>query len=77
MAEVALNDFMGHLSHVGELKHEEGAKEAMSELTSLMRGHHIGRNSAGNLKISGALSGKITKTLLNGKGGGGGNLRFV
>ena len=74
---VAIDDFVDRLCNMGELKHEEGAKEAMSELTSLMRGHHIGRNSAGNLKISGALSGKITKTLLNGKGGGGGNLRFV
>ena len=39
----ALNDFMAHLSRVGELKHEEGAKEAIAELKSLMRGMHIAK----------------------------------
>ena len=37
----ALNDFMEHLSQVGELKHEAAMAEALTQLKSLMRGKHI------------------------------------
>ena len=42
-------------------------KEAITELKSLTRGHHIENNSAGNLKISGSLSGGIAHAMLYGK----------
>ena len=47
----AFNDFMEHISQVRELKHDEGMQAAVTELESLMRGHRIGNNSAGNLKF--------------------------
>ena len=59
----AVSDSMGHLSQVEELKHEEGAQEEITELKSLMRGHQIGGNSPGNLRISGSLMGRIATTL--------------
>ena len=50
----AFNDTMERLSQSEEWKHEEGTPEAITELKSLMRGHHIGNNSPGNLKFSGS-----------------------
>ena len=67
MGVEALNDFMGHLSRSVESKHEEGTKEAIKELKSVMRGQHIARNLAGKLKILGPLSGGISKKLIHGK----------
>ena len=55
----ASNYFMEHLSHVGELKRDEGAKEALTELKSLMRGRHIRGKSPGNLKVPGTLTDRI------------------
>ena len=63
----AFKDFVERLSPVGELKREEGPKEAITELKSLMRGQLIGDNSSGNLKMSGSLSGRITKTPIHGE----------
>ena len=62
----AFNDFAGRLFHVEELKHEALTKEAIMALKSLMRGRRIGRNSSGNSKISGSLSGRILKTSIYG-----------
>ena len=62
----SFNDSICHLSQVGELKHEEGAQDAITELESLMRGPHIGRNSSDNLRISGYLN-DIIATRLYGK----------
>ena len=64
---VAFNDFIGHLRHVEELKREEGTQIEINELEFLMRGHHIGRNSPGNLRISGFSKGRISKTLIYGE----------
>ena len=64
----AFNDFMEHLSQSGELKREEGANEAITDLKSLMCGRRIGNNSPGNLKISGALLDRVAKTLIYGNG---------
>ena len=61
------NDSIGNLSQVGELKREEGAQESITELKSLMRGHHIGRNSSRNLRISGSSDDRIEKTHMYGK----------
>ena len=55
----ALNDFMEHLSQSGELKREEGANEAITDLKSLMCGRRIGNNSPGNLKIAGSAAENI------------------
>ena len=63
----AFTDCMEHLSQVAELKHDEGVGEAITELKSLMRGHHIGNNSAGNLKIPVSSSGRIAQTSIYGK----------
>ena len=60
----AFNDFMEHLSQARELKREEWTKEAITDLESLMCGHHIARNSEDNSKISGSLSGRNVETLL-------------
>ena len=38
----AFNDFVEHLSRVEASKQEEVTQEAIAELKSLMRGHHIG-----------------------------------
>ena len=54
---------------MGELKHEKGTKDAISESESLIRGKRMGRNSAGNPKIPGSLTDRITKTLIYGKQG--------
>ena len=68
MGRVAdFNDFAWNLSQVGELGREEGTPEAITELKSLMRGHHIERNSSGNLRISGPANDRISKTLTYGK----------
>ena len=64
----AFNDCMRHISQVGELKHEAGIKEAITELESLMRGRHIANNSEDNSEISGSLYGRIVKTWIYGKG---------
>ena len=60
----AFNDFMDHLGNMEELKHEEGTKEAIAELESLIHGQRMGSNSPDKPKISGALAGRITKTLI-------------
>ena len=52
---------------VGALKREEGTKDDISELKSLIRGHRVGTNSAENPKISGSLADRIAKTLIYGK----------
>ena len=44
-------DFVEHLSQSGELQREEWMDEAITELQSLMRGHHIAKNSPGDLKF--------------------------
>ena len=62
-----INDFMEHLSQAEESQREEGENEAIAELKSLMRGHHIGDNSSGNLKMSGSLAERIAETLIYGK----------
>ena len=63
----AFNYFIARLSHVWELKHEEGTQAAITELGSIMRGMHIGRNSSGNLRISGSLKGDIEDAYLRQK----------
>ena len=63
----AFYDFMEHLSQVGESKRVEGAGGEITEFKSLMRGYRIGRNSPGNLKISGPLAGSIVETLIYGE----------
>ena len=45
----AFNDFMEHLSLVGELKREVWMWEEITALESLMRGRHIGGNPSRNL----------------------------
>ena len=62
----AFNDFMDHLGNVEELKHDEGLKDAILELESLIRGHRMGRNSADNPKITGPLADRIAKTSIYG-----------
>ena len=51
----AFNDFIRRLTQVGGggLQHEEGMREEITELESLMRGHHIEHNSSVNLRIMG------------------------
>ena len=58
---------MEHLSQVGKSAHEEGAKEEITELESLTRGHRIEDNSPGNLDISCSSADRIAKTLIYGK----------
>ena len=55
----AFKDSMEHLSQAEELKHAEWAKEAITELKSLMRGQQIGNNSPGSLKFSVYLTDRI------------------
>ena len=55
----AFNDCIWHLNHVEELRREEGVRESIAELKSLMRGHHNGNNSSGNLKISASSTDRI------------------
>ena len=64
----AISDFAEHSGNAEELKHEEGAKDSIKKLESLMRGHHIENNSADNSKIAGSSSGETAKTSLYGKG---------
>ena len=52
---------------MGDLKHEEGAKDDIAELESLIIGHRVERNSSGNSEISGSLEAIIVKTLTYGK----------
>ena len=63
----AFNGFAERLRQVGELKHEQGTKEAITELKSLMRWHRVENNSARNSEISGSLSGRIAETSIYGK----------
>ena len=58
------NDVMDRLWIMGELKQDGGTKDAISELKSLIRRHHMGGNSAENPKITGSLSDRIVKTLI-------------
>ena len=46
----------------GTLQREEGVKDSITELRSLMGGKHITNNSEGNSQISGSLSGRIAKS---------------
>ena len=55
-----INEFIDHLGNV-EAKREEGAKEAILELKSLIRRHRINNKSPGKTKISGSLAGRVTK----------------
>ena len=55
----AFNDCIWRLSQVEELQREEGTQDAITESESLMRGKHMGRNSSGNLRISGSSNGRI------------------
>ena len=59
----AFNDFMDHLWNMEEAKRERGAKEAILESKSLIRGHRI-NNSPGKTKISGPLADRITEALI-------------
>ena len=52
---------------VGELRHEEGMQESISELKTLMRAQRIEQNSSDLMKLPGNLGGGITKTVLYGK----------
>ena len=63
----AFNDSTGRLGQAEELKQEEGTQDAITELKSLMRGRNTGRNSPGNLRISGSLEEGIAETLIYGK----------
>ena len=64
----AFNDFMGNLGKVEELKRDEGARDAISELKSLIRSRLIENNSGGvTQKISGSLSGRILEMLIYGE----------
>merc|ERR1712112_36235 len=65
----AFRDFLDHIGMVGELRHEEGMQESISELKTLMRGQRIEQNSSNLMKLSGNLGERITKTLLYGKKG--------
>ena len=67
--EQAFRDFLDHIGMVEELRHEEGMRESISELKTLMRGQRIGQNSTDLMKLSGNLGGRITKILLYGKKG--------
>ena len=58
---------MDHFGNMGDMEHEKGAKEAIAEMESLIRGHRMGSNSPGKLKTSGSLAGRITKTLIYGE----------
>lgn len=53
----------------GGIETRKGTKEAILVLKSLIHGHRMGGNSAGNPKTSGALSDRITKTSIYGKQG--------
>ena len=58
---------MYRLGNMEEAKHEKGTKEAIAELKSLIHGQRINNNAPGKTKISGSLSGSVTKTLIFGK----------
>ena len=62
----AFNDFTDHLGDMEDLKHEQGTKEAIVEMRSLIHGQRMGINSPDKPKISGSLAGRITKTLIYG-----------
>ena len=59
---------MYHLSQEVELNHESGMGEAITELESLTRGHHIGNNWSGSSEISGSLPDRAAETSIYGKG---------
>ena len=63
----AFNDFAKNLGKVGDLKHEEGMKDDIAELKSLIRGQRVESNSADSSEISVSLSAIIVETLLYGK----------
>ena len=63
----AFNDCIHRLCQVEVLKHEEGTHEAITELESLARGHHIENKSTDRWEIPGSLNGSIAKTLIYGK----------
>ena len=66
---VAFNDFLDRLGNMEESKREKETKEAILGLKSLIRGNRMGSNSAGNPKIPGPLTDRITKMLIYGKQG--------
>ena len=57
------NDFMDRLWATNDLKREKGMEESIVELKSLIHGHRVGSNSAGNSKVAGALVDRITKNV--------------
>ena len=57
------NDFVDPLGNLGELKHEKGMEEAISELKSLIQGHRVNSYLPTNTGISGALADRITKNV--------------
>ena len=59
--EQAYRDFLDHIGKVGELRHEEGTQESISELKTLMRGRRIEQNSSDLMELSGNLSGELRK----------------
>ena len=59
--EQAYREFLDHLGRVEELKHEEGTKEAISEIKTLMQKQRIDQNSSDLMKLSGGLTERITK----------------
>ena len=67
MGVESFNDSIGDLGQVRDSEHEEGSQEGITELGSLMRGDHFGRNSSVNLRVSGSLKGRIAKTRIYGE----------
>ena len=61
------NDFVAHLCNMVDLKHAEVTGDSITELTSLIRGKRMGRNSADSAKISVCLADRIAETLIYGK----------
>ena len=60
---------MDHIGKVEELRREEGMREAISELKTLMRKQRIGKNSSDLTKLPGSIDGGITQTLHGGRKG--------
>ena len=54
-------------SWAGGSKQEKGMWDSIFELKSLIRRQRMGSNSAGNPKIPGSLTDRVTKTLIYGK----------
>ena len=63
----AYREFLDHLGRVEELKHEEGAKEAISEIKTLTRRQRIDRNSPDLAKLPGGLAERKQNSSLYGK----------